>query len=154
LKIASLQKNLFFAGKEDIVVSQIPELSGGRVLILPHLGWGRVYLLLGIHHTLVWNRILKNGRRWLLQVLLRGLLRGRQCWRMLCVHGFFHSFEVGNLGAMVSIMPILTTNFAMEVRPNIFIVLSLSFVILVPLGVLVALILVYPSYSCPLGGFG
>jgi hypothetical protein len=31
--------------------------------------------MLGIHHTLVWNRFFQNDQRWLLQVMLWGLLR-------------------------------------------------------------------------------
>jgi hypothetical protein len=110
-----------------------------------------VYLLLGIHHTLVWNRILQNDLRWLLQVLLWGLPRGRRHWGTLCVHGFFHLLEVNNLGAMVCIMSILTTKSAREVSPKIVVVLPLSFVIIVPLGVLVALIIFAPNGMVLLG---
>jgi hypothetical protein len=78
LRTASLQKNIFLPGKEDITVSRIFGLIGARVLILPHLGWSRVYLLLGIHHTLVWSRVLQHSRRWL-QIMLWGLLGGKQC---------------------------------------------------------------------------
>jgi hypothetical protein len=60
LTTTCLQKNLFFAGEEDIAIDQISRLNGTWVLILPHLGWSRVYLMLGIHHTLVWNRVLQN----------------------------------------------------------------------------------------------
>jgi hypothetical protein len=63
--------------EEDIVIGQISRVHGYSILILPHLGWGRVYLMLGIHHTFVWNRVFQHGRGWLLQVLLWGLLRGR-----------------------------------------------------------------------------
>jgi hypothetical protein len=74
-----LKKNLFFVGEEEIVIDQISRVYRPWVLILPHLGWGRVYPLLGIHHTLVWNRVFQHDWGWLLQVLLWGLLRGRQC---------------------------------------------------------------------------
>jgi len=50
--------NLFFTSKEDVAIDQISMLTGTRDLILPHWGWSRVYLLLGIHHTLVWNTVL------------------------------------------------------------------------------------------------
>ena len=29
--------------------------------ILSHLWWGRLHLLLGVHHTLVWNGVLQHG---------------------------------------------------------------------------------------------
>jgi hypothetical protein len=95
--------------------------------------------MFGIHHILVWNRVLQHDRGWLLQVLLWSLLRGRRRWTTWHVHGFFHPFEVINLGTMVSIMSILTTKSTREVLPKIFVVvLPLSFVFIVPLGVLVA----------------
>jgi hypothetical protein len=138
LATACLQKNLFFIGKEDITIGQISRLIGTWVLILPHLGWSEVFLLLGIHHTLVWNRVLQNDRRWLLQVLLWGLLRGGRHWSTLHIHGFFYLFEVDNLVAIVSIMPILTKESTREFRSEIVFVLPWSFVVIVPLGVLVA----------------
>jgi hypothetical protein len=113
-----LQKNFFFASEEDIAIHRISRVDGPWVLILSHLWWGRMYLLLGIHHTLVWNRVLQHGRGWLLQILLWGLLRGRRRWRTWCVHGFFHPFKVRNLGEMVSIMSMLTAKSAREVRPG------------------------------------
>jgi hypothetical protein len=107
LTTTSLQKNLFLTSKEDITVSQIFKLIGARVLILPHLGWIRVYLMLGIHHTLVWNSVLQHIRRWWFQIVMWGLLGGRRHWRALRVHGCFHSFEIGNLEVVVSIISIL-----------------------------------------------
>jgi hypothetical protein len=146
LTTTHLQKNLFFAIEEDIAISRISRVDGPWVLILPHLWWGRVYLLLGIHHTLVWNRVLQYNWGCLLQVLLWDLLRGRKRWRMWRVHGFFHSFEVRNLGAMVNIMSILTTKSTREFFPEVvFVVLPLAFVVIVPFGVMVTLILVSPS---------
>jgi hypothetical protein len=135
------------------VIDQISRLIGTWVLILPHLWWGLDYLMLGIHHTLVWNRVFQNGWRWWLKIILWGLLRGRQHWRMLRVHGFFHLFEVENLGAMVSIISILTTYSSREVISEViglllswFIVINVS-----PLGVLVSLILVAPNGTILLG---
>jgi hypothetical protein len=58
------------------------------------------------------------------------------------VHGLFHPFEVRNFWEMVSIMYILTTKSAREVCPEVVVVLPLAFVVIVPLGVLVTLILV------------
>ena len=101
-----LQKNLFLTGMDYIAIVRIFGLIGTWVLILPHLWWGRVYLLLGIHHTLVWNRVLQNKWRWWLQIMLWGKRR----WRVLGVHGFFHLFETKNLGEMVSIMSMLTVS--------------------------------------------
>jgi hypothetical protein len=75
-----------------------------------------MHFLLGIHHTLVWNRVLQRSPGWLLQILLWGLLRGRRCWRTWCIHGIFHPFEADNLGTMVSIMTMLTTQGTREVR--------------------------------------
>jgi hypothetical protein len=63
--VACLKKN-FFAGEEDTAINRIPGLSGTWVWILPHLWWGRVDHLLGVHHTLVWNGVFQNSRRrWL-----------------------------------------------------------------------------------------
>ena len=76
---AHLQKNFFFASEEDIVICQISRVDGPWVLILLHLWWGRIYLLLGIHHTFVWNGVFKNGQRWWFQIMLWGWLRGRWC---------------------------------------------------------------------------
>jgi hypothetical protein len=111
-----------------------------------------MYLFLGIHHTLVWNKVLQHGRGWLLQIILWGLLRGRKHWRTWCVHGLFHPFKVRNLGTMVGIMSVLTVKSAREVHPEIFIVfLPLAFVVIIPMGVLVTLILVSPSRLVLLG---
>jgi hypothetical protein len=74
-----------------------------------------MYLMLGIHHTLVWSRDFQHSRGWLLHILLWGLLRGRRHWRTLRVHGIFHQFEVRILGEMVSVMAILTTKKEREV---------------------------------------
>jgi hypothetical protein len=54
-----LKNNIFFTSEEYVVISQISRVDGPWVLILLHLWWSRVYLLLGIHHTLVWNRVLQ-----------------------------------------------------------------------------------------------
>jgi hypothetical protein len=86
--------------------------------------------MLGIHHTIVWNRVFQNSQRWLLKILLWGLLKGRRCWRTLHVHGFFHLFEIRNLGEMVSRISILTTESAREISLKV-IVLSLSWLIVI-----------------------
>jgi hypothetical protein len=77
LTITCLQKDLFLTGEEDCMIYWIVWIE-----VLSQLWWGRLYLLLGVHHTLVWNRILQYGWGGLLHVLLWGLLKGRRCWRM------------------------------------------------------------------------
>jgi hypothetical protein len=74
-----------------------------------------MYDLLGIHHTLVWNRFFQHVQEWLLKILLWGIMRGGRNWRTWHAHGFFHLFEVGNLGEMVIVMSMLTTKSAREV---------------------------------------
>jgi hypothetical protein len=147
-----LQKNFFFASEEDIVIHQISRVDGPQVLILSLSWWGGMYLLLGIHHTLVWNRVLQHGWGWLLQIMLWGLLRGGRSWRMWCIDGFFHPFKFGNLGPMVSMMSMFTSKSAREVLLEVFFfVPPLVFVVIVPLGVLFTLILVSPSRLVLLG---
>jgi hypothetical protein len=105
-----------------------------------------MYLMLGIHHIFVWNRVLQHVWGWLLQILLWGLLRGRRRWRAWRIHGFFHPFEFNNLGAMVSVISMLTTKSAREVHLEVVVVVPpLAFVFIVPLGVMVTLVLVSPS---------
>jgi hypothetical protein len=94
-----------------------------------------VYLFLGIHHPLMWYGVLQNNRRWLLQTLLWGPLRGKWRRRMSCVHGFFHSFEVRNLGAMVCIISILAIESTREVSLEVIVPpLSRLIVIVDPIG--------------------
>jgi hypothetical protein len=61
LTTVRLQKNFFFASEEDIAIHRISRVDGPWVLMLSHLRWGRLYLLLGIHHTLVWNMVLQHN---------------------------------------------------------------------------------------------
>jgi hypothetical protein len=71
---------------------------------------------------------------------------------MWYIYGFFHPFEVRNLGAMVSLMSMLTAKRTREVHLQVVVVVPpLSFVFIVPLGVLVTLILVSPSRLVLLG---
>jgi hypothetical protein len=68
------------------------------------------------------------------------------------IHGLFHPFEVKNLGAMVSVMSMLTAKRKREVHLEVFFVVPpLVFVVIVPLKVLVTLILVSPSRLVLLG---
>ena len=99
--------------------------------------------MLGVYHTLMWNRILQHGGRGLLHVLLWCLLRGRLCRRMGKTTRVFQLFEISDLGAMVSVMIELTTKGIREDGFNI--ISPLAFVIIAPLGVLVPLVLVAPS---------
>jgi hypothetical protein len=102
--------------------------------------------MLGGHHTLLWNKFFQHGRGWLFQILLWGMLRGRRCWRTQCLHGVFHLFEIRNLGAMVTIMTILTTKSIREFyMKDVVLIPPLAFFFILPLGVLVTLILVSPS---------
>jgi hypothetical protein len=111
-----------------------------------------MHLMLGIHHTLVWNRVLKHNQGRLLQILLFGLLRGKQCWRTWRVHGIFHPFKVNNLGEMVSVMAVLTIKRARKVCLEVVVfVPPLMFIVMAPLGVLVTLVLVSPNRLVLLG---
>jgi hypothetical protein len=72
LTTTCLQKNFFFASEEDIAIFQIP-----RVLILSHLWWGRMHLLLGVHHTLVWNSGFATQSRVVVANTIVGLTEGK-----------------------------------------------------------------------------
>ena len=99
--------------------------------------------MLGVYHTLMWNRILQHGGKGLLHILLWCLLRGRRCGRMGKTTRVFQPFEINDLGAMVSVMNELATK---STRVDSFnIILSWAFVVIAPLGVLVPLVLVSPS---------
>jgi hypothetical protein len=109
---------------------------------LSYLWWGRIPLLLGFHHPLVWNGVLQHKWGWLLHILLRGLRWGSWCGGTCSISGFFHPFKVNDLREMVSIMAILMTKATREVCPKIVVILPLVFVIIYLLRVLVPLILV------------
>ena len=100
-------------------------------------------VMLGVYHTLMWNRILQHGGRGLLCVLLWCLLRGRLCRRRGKAPIVFQPFEINDLGAMVSVMTELTTKGTREYGFNI--ISPLAFVIISPLGVLVPVVLVAPN---------
>ena len=106
-------------------------------------------VMLGVYHTLMWNRILQHGRRGLLHVLLWCLLRGGRCGRMGKTTRVFQPFEISDLGEMVSVMIELTTKGTREDGFNI--ISPLAFIIIAPLGVLVPLVLVAPSRLILLG---
>jgi hypothetical protein len=121
------------------------------VMIWSCLWWGKVHLLLGVHHPLMWYGVLQHGRGWVMHISLWGLLGGRWGWQMWSITRFFHPFEVCDLGEMVSIMTILTTKGTREVFLDIFFVLSLAFVVIFPLRVLIPLVLVSPYRLVLLG---
>jgi hypothetical protein len=100
-------------------------------------------VLLGVYHTLMWDRILQHSGRGLLRVLLWCLLRGNLCRRRGKAPRLFQPFEISNLGAMVSVMNEFTTKGTREDGFNI--IFPLAFVVIAPLGVLVPLVLVAPS---------
>jgi hypothetical protein len=99
LTITHLQKNFFLTGEENCMLCWIV-----GVVVLSHLRWGMLCVLLGVYHTLMWNRILQHGGRGLLHVLLWCLLRGSLCRRMGKTTQVFQPFEINDLGAMVSVM--------------------------------------------------
>ena len=101
-------------------------------------------VLLGVYHTLMWNRILQHGGRGLLYVLLWCLLRGRRCGRMWKTTRVFQPFEINDLGEMMSVMVELTTKGTREDSFNI--ISPLAFIIISPFGVLVSLVLVALSW--------
>ena len=69
-----MQKDFFLTGEENGTLSWIV-----RVVVLYCLRWGTLCILLCVHHSLVWDRILQYGERGLFHILLLGLLRGRLC---------------------------------------------------------------------------
>ena len=99
-------------------------------------------ILLGVDHTLMWNRILQHGGRRLLCILLLCLLRGRLCRRRGNTPRVFQPFEINNLWAMVSVMTIYATK---STRVDGFNGVSpLAFFVIAPLEVLVPWVLIAP----------
>jgi hypothetical protein len=139
LMTTHLQKDFFLTGEENCTLRWIVGVE-----VLSYLRWGMLCVLLGVHHTLMWNRILQHGGRGLLHVLLWCLLRGRLCRGMRKTTRVFQPFEISDLGAMMSVMAKLTTK---GTREDVFNIISpLAFIIIIaPMGVLVPLVLVAPS---------
>jgi hypothetical protein len=112
-------------------------------MVLTHLRWGMLHVLLGVYDTLMWDRILQYGGRWLLHIFLLCLL-----WRRLCGGGgkvprVFQPLEISDLGEMVSVMDVHATK---RTRVDSFnSIPPLAFVVISPLGVLVPLVLIAPS---------
>jgi hypothetical protein len=142
--ITCLQKDFFLTAEENCTFYWVV-----RVEVLSPLRWGMLCVMLGVDHTLMWNRILQHDGRGLLHVLLWCLLRGRLCRRMGKTTRVFQPFKINNMGEMVSVMTKLTTKGTREDGFNI--ISPLVFVIIAPLGVLVPLVLVSPS-GLVLGG--
>jgi hypothetical protein len=122
-----------------------------RVLILSHWWWGRMHLLLGIHHTLVWNRVLQHYSGVVVANTVVGPAEVQAALGTWRVHGIFHLFEVGNLGEMVSIMTMLTSKSTREVHLEVVVVVPPLAFFIAPLGVLVPLVLVAPNRLVLLG---
>jgi hypothetical protein len=100
-------------------------------------------ILLGVDHTLMWNRILQHDGGRLLRILLLCLLRGRLRRRRGNTPRVFQPLEISDLGAMVGVMTIHSTK---STRVNGFNrILSLAFVVIAPVGVLAPLVWVAPS---------
>ena len=99
--------------------------------------------MLGVYHSLMWNRILQYGGRGLLHILLLGLLQGRLCRGRGKIPRVFQPFEISDLGAMVSVMTVHTTKGTRVDGFNS--ILPLASVFIAPLGVLVPLVLIAPS---------
>ena len=144
----SLQKD-FFIGEENIAINRIPGLGGTRGCIFPYLWWGMLRVLLGVYHTLMCNRIWWQDGRGLLHVLLWCLLRGGLCRRRGKAPRVFKPFEISDMGEMVSVMTELTTKSTRVDGFNI--IPPLAFVVVAPLGVLVAWVLAAPSRLILLG---
>jgi hypothetical protein len=133
-----LQKDFFLTGEKNCALCWIV-----GIVVLAHLRWGMLRVLLGIYHTLMWDRILQHGRRGLLRVLLLCLLWGRLRRRRGKTPRVFQPFEISDLWAMVGVMTIYATQ---GTRVDCFnSVLPLAFVVIAPLGVLVPLVLIAPS---------
>jgi hypothetical protein len=133
-----LQKDFFLTNEENYSVCWIV-----GVVVLAHLRWGMLHVLLGVYHTLMWDRILQHGGRGLLHVLLLCLLRGRLCRRRGKAPKVFQPFQISDLGEMLGVM---TEHATKSTRVDGFnIIPPLAFVVIVPLGVLVPLVLVAPS---------
>jgi hypothetical protein len=132
-----LQKDFFLTGEENRSFYQIV-----GVVILAHLRWGVLRVLLGVYDTLMWDRILQYCGR-LLCILLLCLLRGRLHWGRGNASRVFQPFEINNLGEMVGVMTIHSTNSTRVDGFNR--IPSLAFVVIAPLGVLVPLVRVAPS---------
>ena len=138
MTIACLQKDFFLTGEENRSLDWIV-----GIMVLAHLRWGMMRVLLGVYHTLMWDRILQYDRRGLLRVLLLRLLRGRLCRRRGKTSKVLQSFEISDLGEMVSVMTIHSTK---STRVDSFnSIPPLAFFFIVPLGVLVPLVRVAPN---------
>jgi hypothetical protein len=138
--VVCLQKNFFLTGEENCSLYWIV-----GVVILPHLHWGMLCVLLGVYHTLMWDRILQHNGRGLLHIMLWCLLRSSLCRGMGKTTRVFQPFEVSDLGVMVSVMIELATK---RKRVDGFNIISpWAFVVITPLGVLVPLVLVAPRGS-------
>jgi hypothetical protein len=58
LTITCLQKDFFLTSEENCAICWIVWVE-----VLSHLRWGMLCVLLGVYHTLMWNRILQHDNR-------------------------------------------------------------------------------------------
>jgi hypothetical protein len=56
LMTTCLQKDLFLTGEEDSMICEIVWIE-----VFSQLRWGRLRVMLGVHHTLVWDGVLQHG---------------------------------------------------------------------------------------------
>jgi hypothetical protein len=120
LTTTHLQKDFFLTSEENCTIYWIVGVE-----VFSHLRWEMLCVLLGVYHTLMWNRILQHGGRGFLYVLLWCLLRGGLCRRMGKTTRVFQSFEINDLGEMMSVMAKLTTKGTRKDGFNIISPLSL-----------------------------
>jgi hypothetical protein len=57
LTIMCLYKDFFLTSEENCAICWIVWVE-----VLSHLRWGMLCVMLGVYHTLMWNRILQHGR--------------------------------------------------------------------------------------------
>jgi hypothetical protein len=93
LMVTCLQKDFFLTSEENGMICWIVGVE-----VLSCLRWGMLCVLLGVYHTLMWNRILQHGGRGLLYVLLWCLLRGRLGRGVGKTTRVFQPFEINDLG--------------------------------------------------------
>jgi hypothetical protein len=72
LMIMCLQKDFFLTSEEDRAIYWIVWIE-----VLSHLRWGRLCVLLGVYHTLVWNRILQYCRGGIVALIVVGPAEGQ-----------------------------------------------------------------------------
>jgi len=142
LMVVCLEEDILFSGEENSMICRVPRLILTWVRILPHKLWGRASVLMSIYCSLMWYWVLKNPWLLRLHIIFWNLWRALWTKGSLCVHGLFHSLVIKDLGTMVSIIPIFTTQCERKtglkviVLPLVFLVVRVS-----PILVLITIIL-------------